>query len=417
MPPSDASSSGRSVVVIGGGAAGFFAAVRCAELYPGIDVILLERGKELLGKVKVSGGGRCNVTHACFVPKELIRHYPRGSRELLGPFNRFACGDTMEWFEQRGVKLKIEDDGRVFPVSDNSQTIINCLLQSAQKAGVQIRLNHRTDRLVPPARKDAPWRIETAAGVISAGSVLLASGSNPRMWEQLAALGHAIVPPVPSLFTFNIRDARLSGLPGLSMPDAQLHIPGTELSASGPLLITHWGLSGPGILRLSAWGARALAERAYRFPLKVNWIGLTAEEVEDVFEQLRLHEGKKQVAAHPQFSMPLRLWRALCTAAFGETEQPRWGDLNKTQRRKLCEQLTAGEFQVTGKSTFKEEFVTAGGVDLREVNFKTFESKLLPGLFFAGEVLDIDAITGGFNFQAAWTGGWIAGEAMGQRVN
>lgn len=293
MPPTDASSSGRSVVVIGGGAAGFFAAVRCAELYPGIEVILLERGKELLGKVKVSGGGRCNVTHACFVPKELIRYYPRGSRELLGPFNRFACGDTMEWFEQRGVKLKIEDDGRIFPISDNSQTIINCLLQAAQKAGVQIRLNHRTDRLVPPANDGAPWRIETAAGVISAGSVLLASGSNPRMWELLAALGHTIVSPVPSLFTFNIRDDRLTGLPGLSMPDAQLHIPDTELSASGPLLITHWGLSGPGILRLSAWGARALAEKAYRFPLKVNWIGLTAEEVEDVFEQLRVYEGKK----------------------------------------------------------------------------------------------------------------------------
>jgi predicted Rossmann fold flavoprotein len=416
MPPSDASSSGRSVVVIGGGAAGFFAAVRCAELYPDIEVILLERGKELLGKVKVSGGGRCNVTHACFVPKDLIRHYPRGSRELLGPFNRFACGDTMEWFEQRGVKLKIEDDGRVFPVSDNSQTIINCLYESAQKAGVQIRANHRTDRLVPPAKESALWKVETAAGTISAGSVLLASGSNPRMWEQLAALGHTIVPPVPSLFTFNIRDARLTGLPGLSMPDAHLHIPGTGLSASGPLLITHWGLSGPGILRLSAWGARELAAKGYRFPLTVNWIGLTEEETEDAFEQLRIGEGKKQVTAHPQFSIPLRLWRSLCTAALGETEQPRWGDLNKTQRRKLCEQLTGGDFQVTGKSTFKEEFVTAGGIDLREVNFKTFESKLLPGLFFAGEVLDIDAITGGFNFQAAWTGGWIAGEAMGGRL-
>ncbi len=402
-----------SIRIIGGGAAGFFAAIRCAELYPGAEVTLLERGKELLGKVKISGGGRCNVTHACFVPKELVKYYPRGSRELLGPFTRFACGDTMEWFERRGVPLKIEEDGRVFPISDSSQSIMDCLVQSAHRAGVRIWTNCRTDAFVPPAREGEPWRVDTSAGRLDADRILVATGSNSRIWEQLAALGHTIVPPAPSLFTFNIQDKRLAGLQGLSVPEAQLQIPGAGMEASGPLLVTHWGLSGPGILRLSAWGARELARWKYRFPLLVNWTGAPGEYAEEAFETLRTGYGKRQIAAHPQFGIPARLWKALCLAALEGREELRWGDLNKRQRQNLLEHLCACSFQVNGKSTFKEEFVTAGGVDLREVNFKRFESKLHPGLFFAGEVLDIDAITGGFNFQAAWTGGWIAGEALG----
>lgn len=402
------------VVIIGGGAAGFFAAIRCAELYPDVGVTLLERGREVLGKVKISGGGRCNVTHACFVPKELIKNYPRGSKELLGPFTRFACGDTMDWFERRGVPLKIEEDGRVFPVSDNSESIMDCLIQSAHKAGVKVWTNCRCDRIIPPVVEGAPWRVETASGLLVADRVMVATGSSARIWEQMAALGHTIVPPVPSLFTFNIKDARLAGLMGLSVPDAEVYIPGTELTARGPLLITHWGLSGPGILRLSAWGARQLADRKYAFPLVVNWTGLSVEEVEETFEDLRAGQGKKQIAAHPQFGIPARLWRSLCIAASAGKEEVRWADMHKTLRNKLLENIAACTFQVSGKSTFKEEFVTAGGVDLRELNFKRFESKIVPGLFLAGEVLDIDAITGGFNFQAAWTGGWIAGEALGQ---
>lgn len=403
------------ILVIGGGAAGFFAAIRCAELYPDAQVTLLERGKELLGKVKISGGGRCNVTHACFVPKDLVKNYPRGSKELLGPFTRFACGDTMEWFETRGVPLKIEDDGRVFPESDASQSIIDCLLDAARQAGVRIRLHHRTDAILPPAEQGALWKVETSEGPLFADRVLVASGSNTRIWEQLAALGHTIVPPVPSLFTFNIKDPVIDTLPGLSAPQAEVSIPGTDLTASGPLLITHWGLSGPAILRLSAWGARILAVKQYRFNLRVNWTGLPVADIEEELEWLRQQYGKRQAAAHPQFGIPTRLWRALCLAAWGERQlDSKWGDLNKGMRDKLVNRLAASEFSVNGKSTFKEEFVTAGGVDLREIHFKTFESKLHPGLFFAGEVLDIDAVTGGFNFQAAWTGGWIAGEAMGQ---
>ncbi|HRF39464.1 MAG TPA: NAD(P)/FAD-dependent oxidoreductase [Saprospiraceae bacterium] len=402
------------ILIIGGGAAGFFAAIRCAELYPDAQVALLERGKELLGKVKISGGGRCNVTHACFVPKDLIKNYPRGSKELLGPFTRFACGDTMEWFESRGVALKIEDDGRVFPESDSSQSIIDCLLDAARQAGVRILLHHRIDDILPPAQAGEPWQINTSEGPLSADRILIATGSNTRIWEQLAALGHSIVPPVPSLFTFNIKDPALAALPGLSVPQADVSIPGTDLAASGPLLITHWGLSGPAILRLSAWGARILAGKQYRFNLRVNWTGLSIPDIEEELEWLRQQYGKRQAAAHPQFDIPTRLWRALCLSAWGERQlDSKWGDLNKGMRDKLINRLAASEYSVNGKSTFKEEFVTAGGVDLREINFKTFESKLHPGLFFAGEVLDIDAITGGFNFQAAWTGGWIAGEAMG----
>lgn len=402
------------VIVIGGGAAGFFAAIRCAECYPQVEVIILERGKEALGKVRISGGGRCNVTHACWTPRELVKHYPRGSRELLGPFNHFACGDTVDWFDQRGVATKIEEDGRMFPTTDDSQTIVDCLLGSARKAGIQIHYQTRVDHIQSPEKEGNPWTIQTSKGDFTADRLMLATGSNTRIWDMLAAMGHTIVKPVPSLFTFNIKDQRINELPGISVPMAELRIPAFKLQASGPLLITHWGLSGPGVLRLSAWGARELAEAGHQFALQVNWLGRPYDEVRSDLLEIKEEQGQKGIATRsPQiFSLPNRLWQQLVQAA-GIPSDRRWADLSKKQIHQLSEQLCRCEFRVNGKSTFKDEFVTAGGVDLKEINFKRFESKLFPGLFMAGEVLNIDAITGGFNFQAAWTGGWIAGEAMG----
>ncbi len=399
-----------SIVIIGGGAAGFFAAIRCAEQNPNTDVIILERGKNVLEKVKISGGGRCNVTHDCPSPAELIKHYPRGARELLGPFHQFACQDTVQWFERRGVRLKTEADGRIFPVSDDSQTIIDCLWQSARAAGVQVRTRTRVDAF----RYDAQgqhWQVQTEQENFVADRLLLASGSNARMWELLQQLGHTIVKPVPSLFTFNIRDPRIQDLPGISVPEATVQVVDTKLHATGALLVTHWGMSGPAILKLSAWGARELAERQYRLELLVNWLGQSPQEVQSVLQDARAASPRKQLITNAMFGLSARLWRNLVLAA-DIPEVRKWADVSKKELQALVAQLCAGRFQVNGKSTFKEEFVTAGGVDLREVQFKTFASKLLPNLYFAGEVLNIDAITGGFNFQAAWTGGWIAGEAI-----
>ena len=401
---------GNDVIVIGGGAAGFFAAITCAEANLNLRVIVLEKGNSFLQKVKVSGGGRCNVTHACFDPRELVKNYPRGSKALLGPFNRFAPGDTISWFYDRGVELKTEEDGRMFPTSDNSQTIINCLTQSAIDAGVKILTQQNVVSIV----QNSGWVVRTQNGdEYTAEKLMIASGSSPRFWEMLKEFGHTIVEPVPSLFTFNIKDDRIKGLPGLSVPMAQVNIVGEKLEALGPLLITHWGMSGPAILKLSAWGARHLHNRNYEFAISVNWLGLEKEvEVFETLAETKLEQAKKQVVNFNPFpNIPKRLWESLLLA----TDIPdnlRWADIGKDRYRFLAKELTAGIFNVKGKSTFKEEFVTAGGVHLDEVDFRRFESKLHPGLFFAGEVLDIDAITGGFNFQAAWTGGKIAGEAM-----
>lgn len=405
------------VLIIGGGAAGFFAAIRCAELNPAMEVTILERGKEVLGKVRISGGGRCNLTHACWTPRELVKNYPRGSRELLGPFNRFACGDTVDWFESRGVESKIEDDGRMFPVSDSSQSIVDCLLDSAKAAGVQIRYHCRVDALEPPTDELTHWTVTTSNGTFTANRLMIATGSNPRIWEMLATMGHTIIPPVPSLFTFNIRDPRLEELQGLSVPLAELRIASLKLQASGPLLITHWGLSGPAVLRLSAWGARVLAETAHRFELQVNWINQSYDAIRETLLELKEEQAQKQIGTRSpaDIELPNRLWQKLVAAAQIPPDQ-RWADLSKKQVHQLAQQLSGATFQVTGKSTFKEEFVTAGGIDLKEIDFKRFESKKLPGLYLAGEVLDIDAITGGFNFQAAWTGGWIAGEGLAGTV-
>lgn len=396
------------VVIAGGGAAGFFTAINIAEANPKLKIAILERGKEVLSKVRISGGGRCNVTHACFIPNDLVKFYPRGEKELKGPFNTFCSGDTIEWFERHGVELKIEEDGRMFPVTDSSQTIIDSFLKASKKLGVQILMGESIQSLY---HNENHWKIETNKEVFLADKLVMATGSNPKMWDMLAEMGHTIISPVPSLFTFNIKDPRIKDLMGVSAV-VSVKVKGTKLEAAGPLLITHWGMSGPAILRVSAWGARELFDKSYQFTLQVNWLNdIDAEECEDQLKGLRHENAKKTVTKFSPYDFPNRLWQSLVNAA-GIQPETRWADLSKTQLQALVQQLTNGQFQVNGKSTFKEEFVTAGGVDLKEVNFKTMESKLLPDLFFAGEILNIDAITGGFNFQNAWTGGFIAAHSI-----
>ncbi len=403
------------IVIAGGGAAGFFAAITCAENNSGAEVIILERGKKVLEKVKVSGGGRCNLTHACFEPRELINFYPRGSKALLGPFHQFCTGDTVDWFEKRGVKTKIESDGRMFPITDDSQTIIDCLMESTKAAGVKIMMQTRVERIIPPIPLNEKWQIEVGGNeILEANKLMIATGSNPKIWQLLENLGHTIVKPVPSLFTFNIKDPRIEDLAGLAVKNVTVKIPNSKLQATGPLLITHWGMSGPGILKLSAWGARILNEWNYRFQININWLdNSTLESTVEELQNLKQQISGKQVIANAQFQIPIRLWKRLI-AATGINDAVRWGDLSNKLINKIAAQLTQCSFEVNGKSTFKEEFVTAGGVELKEVNFKRFESKIHQNLFFAGEVLNIDAVTGGFNFQAAWTGGWIAGNAMSE---
>lgn len=396
------------VVIIGGGAAGFFTAINIAEKHPDKSVIILERGKEFLTKVRISGGGRCNVTHACFDPKELTAYYPRGEKELLGPFHQFCCGDTMGWFEERGVTLKIEDDGRIFPVTDSSQTIIDCFLRQARKYKVDFRTSHAVKQI---SKQHDTWKIETNQGIIEATNIVLTTGSNPKMWKMLETLGHTIIPAVPSLFTFNIKDARIKDLLGIST-QASVQVVDTKLESDGPLLITHWGMSGPGILKLSAWGARILADKNYNFQIKVNWLdAVDKEDCLSSIKEYKIELAKKAVHKNNPFDLPKRLWQRIIQAA-GIKENTRWADINKQQTEQLASQLTEAIFNVKGKSTFKEEFVTAGGIDLKEVNFKTFESKKHKNLYFAGEILNIDAITGGFNFQNAWTGSYIISQSI-----
>jgi predicted Rossmann fold flavoprotein len=398
-----------NIIIIGGGAAGFFAAIRLAERHPNASVMILERGKEVLQKVRISGGGRCNVTHACWLPKELVKFYPRGTKALLGPFHKFACGDTMDWFEKRGVQLKVEDDGRVFPVSDNSESIARCLLDSARNASVKILTQKRVDQIT---------KLENGSFEIKAGEVfhcdalVIAAGSSPAVWAMLENLGHKIVAPVPSLFTFNIKDNRIAELAGLSVQNAVVEVIGQKiLKTEGPLLITHWGMSGPGILKVSSWGARWMHEVDYAFKIRINWLSRNPEHIKEELQEIKIDWAKKQVSTNPTFDIPSRLWQRFCEAAgIGPTEI--WANLNKNQMNAFWQQLCFSEWQVKGKSTFKEEFVSAGGVDLDEVNFTRFESKIVHGLYLAGEILDIDALTGGFNFQAAWTGGWIIGESV-----
>jgi len=402
----------RQVIVAGGGAAGFFAAIACAEANPACTVTIYEATAHLLSKVKVSGGGRCNVTHACFDPRELARRYPRGHRELLGAFHRWQPRDTVEWFEKRGVALKTEEDGRMFPVTDDSQTIVDCLQGAAERAGVKVVL--RTG-LKSVAKTVAGFEVALTTGeTVSCDRLLLATGGNSTNAGFAIAqhFGHTIEPPVPSLFTFHIKDPRLADLSGVSVEEAVTAVRGTKLKERGPLLITHWGMSGPAILKLSAWGARELHDCNYQFTLLVNWApAYAAEALLAELTAARAANPKKQAGTWCPVGLPLRLWEKLLGAA-GIPPATQWAVVSGAALRALAAQIGAGEFAVTGKSMFKEEFVTCGGVRLSEVDFKTMGSRLVPGLHFAGEVLDIDGVTGGFNFQAAWTGGWLAGQAM-----
>jgi predicted Rossmann fold flavoprotein len=397
-----------SIAIIGGGAAGFFAAINAAEQHPGTRVVILERTGNFLAKVKISGGGRCNVTNACFEPKELVKNYPRGSKELLSCFYRFQPKDTTQWFSERGVELQAEADGRMFPVSNSSQTIIECFMGEAHKLGVEIITNADISSFAPIENGEAGWRITYNDTSIDADKLIIASGSNENIWDMLAELGYTIVPPVPSLFTFNCNDSRIGGLPGVSVANAVVGIKESNIKQNGPVLITHWGFSGPAILKLSAWGARELAERDYACTLVVNWMGQFSPE--QVFEKLigeKRQSPNKKIHAHAMFELPQRLWESLL-ASIGIAPEKMWNDIAKDSLRKLADELTRGQFTVSGKAQFKEEFVTCGGVDLKQVDCKTMQSKLHKNLFFAGEVLNIDGITGGFNFQAAWTTAYIA---------
>jgi len=396
------------IIIVGGGAAGFFTAINIVEKNPNLKVAILERGQEVLTKVRISGGGRCNVTHACFVPNDLVKFYPRGEKELRGPFHQFCSGDTIEWFSNHGVELKIEDDGRMFPVSNSSQTIIDCFLNTTHKLGIQILSGQSVQSIFKASEY---WKVETNHETFACQKLIMTTGSNPKIWEMLENIGHTIVPAVPSLFTFNIKDTRIKELMGVSAM-ATVNVKDTKLTATGPLLITHWGMSGPGILRLSAWGARILADKKYLFIIHVNWLNeLTFEEATAILKDLKLEHSKKAVSKKSPFEFPNRLWESLVLAS-EISEETKWADLNKNQLQNLANQLTNGAFQVNGKSTFKEEFVTAGGIDLKEINFKTMESKFHENLYFAGEIVNIDAITGGFNFQNAWTSGYIVANAV-----
>lgn len=391
------------IIIVGGGAAGFFTAINIVEKNPKLKVAILERGKTVLEKVRISGGGRCNVTHACFEPNELVKFYPRGEKELRGPFHQFCSGDTIEWFQKHGIELKIEADGRMFPVSNSSQTIIDCFINATQKLGISVLTSQSVQSIF---KKDNLWKIETQSENYITEKLILATGSNPKIWEMLQNFGHAIVSPVPSLFTFNIKDSRIKELPGVSA-QVSVKVKDTKLSSNGPLLITHWGMSGPAILKLSAWGARILFDKNYQFTIFINWLNdLDADDCEKILKDLKLENAKKSVSKKSPFELTNRLWESLVLASEIENET-KWADLSKIQLQNLVNQLTNCSFQVNGKSTFKEEFVTAGGIDLKEINFKTMQSKLHENLYFAGEIVNIDAVTGGYNFQNAWTSGFI----------
>ena len=397
-------------IVIGGGASGFFFAANYAEQNFDHSVIILEKSKKVLQKVKISGGGRCNVTHAEFLPKELTSHYPRGERELIGPFHQFMTGDMMAWLEERDVELKVEDDGRIFPISDSSQTIIDCFMSEIQKNGVQVKTSQAVTRF---DFVDDVWNIQTKTDHFRARQLVISTGSSIKIWNELARHGHKIIPPIPSLFTFNIDDKKLNKLSGLSL-NTNIKIYRSRdykrsiLESSGDTLITHWGLSGPCVLKLSAWGAKALNELDYQCVISVNWLPNTSlQEIEETLQQMKLESAKKQVSKQNQFDLPRRFWSFILDRSHVNHKKI-WADLNKTDIHDITQSLHACQLDVSGKSTFKEEFVTAGGVELKEIDFKSYNSKKLPQLKIIGEALNIDAITGGFNFQSAWTSAYIA---------
>ena len=401
------------MVIVGGGAAGFFAAITCAEASPGAEVLVLERGPHFLAKVRISGGGRCNVTHACFDPRDLAARYPRGEQALRGPFHSFQPRDTIAWFASRGVALKTQSDGCLFPVSDSSQTIIDCFLSAARKAGVGLRTGCGVERVV--RRPEGGFELTlTDATVLTCDRLLLATGGSPvpALGQLAVALGHTLEPPVPSLFTFNIESPWVRELAGVVLDSVEVTVPGHGLRERGTILFTHWGLSGPVILRLSAWGARKLHGLNYQFSLHVNWLpALTAEAISAQLQARRSAQPARLVVNSPLPPLTARLWEKLVLAA-GLPRELRWAAMSRAEQHRLAQGLIRTELPVSGKSLNKDEFVTCGGVRLSEVNFKTMESRLVPGLHFAGELLDIDGLTGGFNFQSAWTTGWLAGRAM-----
>ena len=405
------------LLIIGGGAAGFFTAINTAEKHPNFNIAILEKSKEVLHKVRISGGGRCNLTNATFTPQELVKNYPRGSKELLSPFFRFMCGDTMDWFEAHGVPLKTEADGRVFPISNTSESIVNCFLNEIKKHHIELFAEENVQAFSPTPEG---WQVSTPKQTYIARNVVITTGSNPKIWQLLANLEHTIIPPVPSLFTFHTSTQWTKDLSGIAV-NASIRLLNKEekslkITETAPLLFTHTGFSGPAVLRTSAWGARVLAECNYQCLMEVNFTAnvveaLSYDETLSVLQEFKQNNGRKAMQSFSLFELPKRLWSALLENAGIAPEQV-WAELNKAQLRRLAEALTQYRFPIEGKATFKEEFVTAGGVKLSEINFKTYESKLYPQLYLAGEVLDIDAITGGFNFQNAWTGGYIIAESI-----
>jgi predicted Rossmann fold flavoprotein len=403
----------RRVIVVGGGAAGFFAAITCAEALPKSQVTILEKGSEFLSKVRISGGGRCNVTHACFDPRDFATRFPRGEKELIGPFQRFQARDTVSWFKARGVKLNTECDGRIFPLSNTSQTIIDCLVNAAKTAGVDLRTHCGVERVTRRAEGGFDLTLSTGETLACDRLLLASGGCRTAAGGGLAvSLGHTLEPPVPSLFTFHLETPWLHELAGVSVESVDVSVPDTTLKERGALLVTHAGLSGPVILRLSAWGARELHDRDYHFPLRLYWLPhLDEEDIRKEFQWRRSQQPARLVVNAPIPPLPARLWEQLVIAA-GIKRDTQWGVITRAAQHSLLQQLIRTELPVTGKSLNKEEFVTCGGVRLSEVNFRTMQSRICPGLYFAGELLDIDGVTGGFNFQAAWTTGWIAGTAM-----
>jgi hypothetical protein len=404
------------IAIIGGGAAGFFAAIHAAQHAPRAEVTIFEKTRQVLAKVRISGGGRCNLTHACFDPRLLIDSYPRGKRELRGPFHKWQPRDTIAWFEERGVTTKTESDGRMFPTTDDSRSVIDALSGAALEAGVRIRTQCGLETLEP--EPDGSFQLGFSEGAtLRAKRVLLAMGGLKagKTTTLLESLGHTITPLAPSLFTFHLEDPRLADLAGLAAPRATVAFETFNLAQTGPVLITHWGLSGPAVLKLSAFAARELQACDYRAELTVNWLGRKPSEVEELFAQQRRDAGKRHVLAHPLEDLPRRLWQRLAETA-GATPETTWGQLPKAVALNLLKDLTIGRYAISGKSMNKDEFVTCGGVALKEVDFRTMESRIVPGLHFAGETLDVDAITGGYNFQAAWTTGRLAGLAMAEAI-
>lgn len=401
----------KSVIIIGGGAAGFFCAANLDERL--FRVKILEQNSDVLQKVKISGGGRCNVTHACFDPAELTGFYPRGQKELRSVFHKFQPGDTMEWFSTRGVELKVEADNRVFPVSDSSQSIINALVNAVTEKGFEICTRSVVTAIIPQGTQ---YLVKTADETFEADDLIYCTGSSPKSLKMIAGLGHQIVEPVPSLFTFNIKNDLLKDLPGTSFPNAELSIPALKTEESGPLLITHWGLSGPAVLKISAWKARELAALQYRTELVVNFAGIPRSDAEDMLMDYKQDHPKKTVGAAKIFEVTSRFWQQLLKVQQINPEK-QMANLSATEIQMIVNSLCQNKMQITGKSTFKDEFVTAGGVELKEINFKNMSSKLLPNVYVAGEVLNIDAVTGGFNFQACWSEAWLIAQDLNEKTD